>query len=207
MESLDEIALRYGTDKASNGHGFTAVYETLFAPVRHEPLRLLEIGVWQGASLRTWLEYFPQATIVGVDIGDNAHGLDPERATLLVGNQADSIFMQKVANLGPFDIVIDDGGHRPEQQLTSLHTVWPTVNPSGVYAVEDAHTSYLEAYAGGWRRPGTLIEVVKDAVDDVNRDWHGNLPLLPDLAALHVYPELVVLVKDQRLSPATSKSK
>jgi hypothetical protein len=201
-ESLDQIACQYGTDKASNVHGFTAVYEPLFTPFRDTPITLLEIGVKTGASLHMWEDYFPVAQIVGIDNKPEAitHPLS-DRVSVMVGDQADRDFLLSVAaNHGPFGIVIDDGGHEPDQQLTSLLTLWPHVSPGGIYAVEDIHTSYLERHPDGWRpvgqlREGTMIEAVKSIIDDVNRKWHSQPVTLEDLASLHVYLELAVFVK------------
>jgi hypothetical protein len=45
------------------------IYHRHFAGFRGQPLTMIEIGVFNGGSLRMWRDYFgPQATIVGVDI-------------------------------------------------------------------------------------------------------------------------------------------
>jgi hypothetical protein len=196
MESLDAIALRHGTDKASSTHRFTAIYEPLFAPLRNEPITLLEIGVETGASLRMWEDYFSCATIVGIDINPVAKDRASDRSTVFLGDQGDAAFLASVADrYGSFKIVIDDGGHFAIQQLTSLQTLWPYVEAGGIYAVEDIHTSYLSEWHGEWRREGTFVEYLKGVVDDVNVMWHNQPVSLPNLASLHIYPELAVLVK------------
>ena len=48
--SLDALAIRHGADKSSKVHGYTRAYERHFAPLRHLPIALLEIGVGNGAS-------------------------------------------------------------------------------------------------------------------------------------------------------------
>src|ERR1035437_6331525 len=63
---LDRIALQFGTDKFV--HGYTPYYERHLGLLRFEPITLLEIGVWDGASLRTWEAWMPEAQIIGVDI-------------------------------------------------------------------------------------------------------------------------------------------
>jgi hypothetical protein len=65
--SLDELAVRHGTDKSSRRHGFAEIYETYVRPLRDEPIAMLEIGVWKGASLRMWADYFPNGRIHGLD--------------------------------------------------------------------------------------------------------------------------------------------
>jgi hypothetical protein len=67
-QSLDEIGLLEGTDKGSTTHGYPRHYDRILGHLRHEPITLLEIGIFPGASLRMWSRYFDVATIVGADI-------------------------------------------------------------------------------------------------------------------------------------------
>jgi hypothetical protein len=69
------------------------------------------------------------------------------------------------------------------------------VLPGGIYAVEDIHTSYLEDWQGAWRREGTMVEMLKDVLDDVNEPWHHQPTVLPNLASIHLYQELALLLK------------
>lgn len=195
MESLRTIALRHGTDKEAPSRTFIPLYEKLLEPRRHLPTRLLEIGVLDGASLRTWREYLPHAEILAVDIEPAAaeHAIDG--VTVLIGDQGDVEFLQQVAERGPFDVLIDDGSHDSEDQRISLAVLWPAVNPGGVYVVEDIHTSYLGRWRGGYRKPGTFVEHIKEIVDDANHWWHQHDPILADLDSVQVYPELCVFTK------------
>jgi predicted O-methyltransferase YrrM len=195
--SLGTIALRHGTDKAEAMpvRRIIPVYEHLLEPRRHQPISLLEIGILDGASLRTWREYFSDAKILAVDIDPTAaeHGIGG--VTVLIGDQGDPVFLSHVAEYGPFDVVIDDGSHYSDDQRTSLAALWPVVNPGGVYVVEDIHTSYLGQWHGGYRKTGTFVEHVKEIVDDANQWWHQQRPTLSDLESVQVYPELCVFTK------------
>jgi Methyltransferase domain len=195
-KTLDELAREQGADKSGERHGFAAVYEQLLEPRRDETLTLLEIGVLEGASLRMWRDYFPAARIFGIDFLESAGQAAPPGTTVLIGNATDTPFLDAVLEAtGPLDVIIDDGGHRPEQQLTSLFYLWPHLRPRGTYAIEDVHTSYLGRWSPGWRQPGTTIEVLKDIVDDVNWYWHQRDALLDDVESVQFYPELCVLAK------------
>ena len=44
------------------------IYEKHFEPIRNKPIKILEIGILNGGSLEMWRYYFPEATIVGIDI-------------------------------------------------------------------------------------------------------------------------------------------
>ena len=103
-------------------------------------MTLLEIGVNWGGSLELWRRYFgPQATIVGIDINPACKRYEGERMHVRIGDQTDRAFLESVAEeLGPFDIVVDDGGHTMEQQITSFEVLLPHVKPTGVYVCEDS---------------------------------------------------------------------
>ncbi len=74
MKSLDQIGIENGTDKASvftrtyaKPHDYLRHMEKFFAPLRNEPITLVEIGVGGGESIRTWLYYFLCAQVIGID--------------------------------------------------------------------------------------------------------------------------------------------
>jgi hypothetical protein len=194
--SLDELALAHGTDKGSDRHGFAAIYDRFLEPWRDLPITMLEIGVLEGASVRMWRDYFPAATIYGIDVAESSLEHGGDRVEIYIGDQTDQSFLDEVvAAAGSFDLIVDDGGHRPEQQLTTLLHVWPNVKPGGLYAIEDLHTSYLGHWGGRWRKPDTTVEVLKEIVDDVNLYWHQQPPTLGEVESVHFYSELCVLAK------------
>jgi hypothetical protein len=69
-----------GTDKVYL-HGYHRFYESLLAPLRSKHgLRMLEIGVQSGRSMKTWAKYFEHAaSIQGVEKReDSTHGIKKE---------------------------------------------------------------------------------------------------------------------------------
>jgi hypothetical protein len=91
MKTLDDIALQYDTDKCSKLHNYTKRYHQYFADLRDKPLRILEIGIQNGYSLKTWKQYFPNALVFGIDIVDCIQ-MTEERITILQGSQTDLFF-------------------------------------------------------------------------------------------------------------------
>ncbi len=141
--TLDAIGLKHGTDKASSNHNYLELYEVLFASLRDKNLTLLEIGVLNGASLKTWEEYFPNANVVGVDIVPTSKLYERGRITISLADQSNIEELTRLAvKHGPFDIIIEDGSHMWNHQITSLRTLFPFLKNNGLYIVEDLQTNY-----------------------------------------------------------------
>ena len=176
-ESLQAIGERYGSDKFTV-HRFGPVYERYFEPIRDRPLRLLEIGIGGeghspgGESLLTWQEYFPEATIVGIDIHDKSHVVG-ERIRTEVCDQSDQSALREVwSRHGGFDIIIDDGSHRSHDVLLSLFGLLNLMGEGGIYVIEDTQTGYWPHYGGTSVRQDyreTSTTWLKLFIDCVNR--------------------------------------
>jgi hypothetical protein len=146
MESLKSIFQKFSCDK-HGCHHLDVLYEQLFEARRQEPLNLLEIGVSGGASMRSWYEYLPHATITGIDKAPTCAERANDRTTIFIGNQSDREFIDRVVkHTGPLDIVIDDGSHKQIDQQTSFEALWPHVKRGGVYVIEDMHCGYSSKY-------------------------------------------------------------
>ena len=150
--SLDDIGLFHGTDKASNGHNYLQFYERFFSYRRNQRLKILEVGIFGGSSLKTWREYFHLSQIVGVDINPSMRKFVEDRVCVEIADQSDLEEMLRVAvKHGPFDIIIEDGSHFWEHQITTLRSLFPFVKDGGLYIVEDLHTNFgvdKEAFRG-----------------------------------------------------------
>ena len=144
-------------------------------------------------------------TLVGVDIDEDAKAASDPRHVVEIGDQTDVDFLRRVAEEhGPFDIIIDDGGHEMQQQIVTTETLFPLLADGGVFLVEDTHTSYWDSYDGGRNRAGTFMEWAKNRLDDVN-GFHQPGPVDPvwtgQLDGVHVYDSVVVFDKKTRFAP------
>jgi cephalosporin hydroxylase len=192
MATLDQIARNYRTDKFK--HGFTNIYPFYFEERRRKPIKLLEIGVNKGGSVLMWKEYFTRGEIFGIDIHPPRSERVFKRATILIGDQEDKEFLNRIGTEhGPFDFIIDDGGHTMNQQKTSLEVLWNYVNPKGVYITEDIDTSYREQYGGGTK--DSFVEHVKDKVEILVQDKGRRKDLKTDMEFIHFWEELVIIGK------------
>lgn len=165
--SLDEIGLHFGTDKASSHHGYLKYYERYFSAFRTKPIKLLEVGVFGGASLKTWEAYFANGAIVGTDIDQSATKYETENISIEIGDQSniDDLLALSIKH-GPFDIVIEDGSHIWNHQITTLKALYPFVKTGGIYVVEDLQTNWCTDDAFYRGNGGiTCVEYLKKALD------------------------------------------
>ncbi len=182
------------------------IYERHLSKLKGTAPVILEIGVYRGGSLDMWRRYFGDSVrVIGVDIDPASADLADPRCTVVLGDQADPEFLRTlIRDHGPFDIVIDDGGHTMEQQITSIEHLFPALRVGGVYLVEDCHTSYWDSFGGGRHRDGTFIEWTKARLDDLHR-YHEREPVDPvwtDLVdGIHCYDSVVVFEKAERFAP------
>jgi predicted O-methyltransferase YrrM len=171
MRSLDKIAKHYGTDKSSEIHNYCEKYEKWLPFDRLEPLKILEIGVLNGKSLLTWREFYPNATIVGVDIDPRCTEFQNVNDNIYVeiGSQDNENFLSQVSSTyGPFDLILDDGSHMQSHIIFSFEKLFDTLKSDGVYVIEDSVTAYWPEYEGGFRKENTSVEYCKNLIDDVN---------------------------------------
>ena len=162
-------------------HYFPA-YERHFSRFRNKPVRVLEIGIFSGGSLAMWQNYFgPQCQIIGMDIEPACRVYNSDRVQVEIGDQSDRMFWrnfcQKVA---PVDIIIDDGGHLPRQQLVTLEEVLGHLNPGGVYWCEDItgqdnpFHQYIDGmslalHAANWNGPVIEPNTFQHCVESVHK--------------------------------------
>lgn len=165
MTSLDELAIAFGTDKSSRVHHFTKHYEVYFELLRDLPLKVLEVGVQSGASLRMWKQYFPKAQIYGVDFYDLGV-MDEDRIKIFRGESSDPKVLEEALLQGPFDIIIDDASHQNEPTLKCFEYLFPRMKPGGVYVIEDTTCMYWGATHNVGEN--TVMARVKGLLDDVN---------------------------------------
>lgn len=86
---LDEIASRARTGKGSYWHNFTRQYASYLEPYRYRPIKLLEIGIFDGASVQLWEEYLPLADLHFADVTVEHVRYNKTRSTYHLISQAD----------------------------------------------------------------------------------------------------------------------
>ncbi|MDR1080567.1 MAG: class I SAM-dependent methyltransferase [Deltaproteobacteria bacterium] len=141
---LDGIGRSKGTDKSAGGtggHDYLRKYEFILKDLKDLEFTLLELGIFKGASLRTWEEYFTRARIVGVDVVPETQGHAGGRVETILGDLSQTPFVESLSALQA-RVIIDDASHWWTDQLRSLFVLYPRMPGGGIYIVEDIHTSF-----------------------------------------------------------------
>ena len=166
---------------------------------------MLEIGVYSGGSLELWQDYFgPRAQIYGVDIAPDCTSYEGPSVRIFIGDQADRDFWRRFRERVPkLDIVIDDGGHTPEQQRISVEELLPHLAPGGIYICEDIHgypANSFASYAHG------LAHILNDSrqVTENQNDEEARMAASPNpfqsaIRSIQFYPFMTVIEKNAEL--------
>ena len=151
---LDELIIKYGSDKSLSAYNLG--YANIFKEIRHNIKSVLEIGVGSlvsnnscfagikqyyphytpGGSLRAWRDYFPNAFIHGVDIGEDCL-LEEDRIKTFIFSSSSLEGCRKNLFNFKYDVIIDDGCHNAMTQLLTFKNLAPLVNDGGFYFIED----------------------------------------------------------------------
>ena len=181
------------------------IYNRYFSRFRDIPVNVLEIGVSHGGSLQMWKDYFgSKCQIFGIDRNSKCKQLEENRVQIFIGNQTNESFLEEVIQQIPhIDILIDDGGHRMEQQIVTFKKLFPHIDKNGVYLCEDVHTSYYKRYEGGYKCSNSFIEYSKNLIDDLHA-WHYSdsiTEFTTSTYALHYYNGVLVIEKKPITKP------
>jgi len=155
--NLTVLADAHGSDKgtiAQHPHSYTLFYDMLLGPRRALVRNMIEIGLLVGGpevglpadrptgqlpSVRMWLDYFPEAMVHGFDISDFSFFENP-RFRFVRGDSGIVSDLEKLVEDGRrFDFIIDDGSHASFHQQLAFQTLFPHLEPGGLYIIEDLH--------------------------------------------------------------------
>ena len=159
---LCELFEKYGSDKCEEYfHTYSPHYYDLLAKNREDSSVIIEIGVGNvalmtngivpkekympGASLRAWSDFFPNATLFGLDI-DTTDFFQHEKIKCIWSDQSNATVLKEtmesirqslhVENL-QVDLIIDDGSHQLNHMVLSFDTLKHYLKPGGIYIIED----------------------------------------------------------------------
>ena len=192
--TLCELCIRSGTDKspytASGGHRhpYTAPYSLLFEPLRSKPIKFAEIGVYRGASILVWRNFFQRGRIYGFD--NDMTSMESIRVMNIPGvfldfmdadnaESMESTFQKHMADGELFDVILDDAGHNAIQQQLTIRTCLPKLKQGGLLIIEDIFRDHSEEpYIAAMKEMKDLISfstfIVCDHKDRYSPGWNND---------------------------------
>lgn len=160
------------SDKISR-HGYQRFYPWFLQHLVGKSPVILEIGYYEGESVKLWKDYFlnPEIHVCDIKQPDSPagefifHELDQSSEIDWARFRAE----QKLE----FDFIIDDGSHIPDHQMVTLNSLWPSLKEGGVYVLEDVETSYfgkssLYGYTFDSRK-SSIFKGLLGVIDIINR--------------------------------------
>ena len=165
-------------------HKYGTLYEEVLSPIRARAkatgaaVRLLEIGLGcgmtygEGAGPLLWRAYFEaglELTILefAAECAEAWGARDPNTdAAVYTGDQRNVELLRRVIDeRGPFDIVVDDGGHCQACQIATVDAFPIALAPGGVLVIEDLFSSLHPSYNAD--APPTTVAVLSDIADSI----------------------------------------
>jgi hypothetical protein len=152
-------------------------YAELFNHLRGTRCTFIETGILDGGSLFMWREWLgSDARIIGIDLNPAAEQWRAHGFEIFIGDQGDPKFWRNTfASIGPFDALLDDGGHQSFQQIVTAAEAIDAAKRRCVIVVEDTATSFMKDFSRHGRR--SFLEYAKDCTDVL---IGRSAPLYPD---------------------------
>jgi demethylmacrocin O-methyltransferase len=165
-DELNALFEECGTDKGCSHH-YGAAYEYLLRGLELRELKMLELGVAEGGSLRAWNRYLPRATVIGTDEIAACNRYAGPQAIIEIIDHRERSQLESLSKYAPFDIIIDDGSHQPDAVRLAYDVLWPMLKVGGSYIVEDLQVQHIPNYHPG-KHP-VMAEILERA-DQENQD-------------------------------------
>ena len=115
------------------------------------------------------IKYFQNTKIIGIDLNPNAKKLEKYGFKIYIGSQSDKKFWDHFYKMeGKVDLILDDGGHKNLQQISTVHYSLPHIIDGGKIVVEDTSLSYVKKE---FNNPSkySFINFAKNIIDIIHR--------------------------------------
>ena len=99
-----------------------------------------------------------------------AKKLEKKGFKIFIGDQSDPNFWEKFyKKVGKVDILLDDGGHKNIQQVTTFMESYNYIKPGGMIIIEDTHTSFMKKK--GFKNPSkySFVSFSKYIIENLHR--------------------------------------
>ena len=147
------------------------IYETILKKFINKKIVFVEVGVGDGGSLHMWKSFFgKKARIIGIELNPEAKKLKKEGFEIFIGDQSTSQFWGKFyKKVGKVDVLLDDGGHRSIQQITSVVESVKNINDGGMILIEDTCSSYMKKMGFNNHTKYSFINFCSLLIENIHR--------------------------------------
>jgi len=196
LNDFYNISLRNATDKVYY-HGYHYFYPNYFEKFRNDKFKMVEIGYGDGASMKSWVEYFPNADITVMDINVELEYSD--RCRVIKGDQSKLESLNDIINrVSRAKLIIDDGSHNPDHQINTFYYLFRNLlEPGGVYIIEDIELTYWnpESALYGFKSGETnIIHSMLRCNEMVNHEFSGVKNTL-DISTITYAQNCIIITK------------
>ena len=141
--SLVDLADNSRTDK-NTIHSYLPLYQQLLIRKKDSAKNVLEVGIWNGGSIKLWSDFFTNATVFALDIRHSDTVWDSiknkENIVLYTSTDAYDVntfttnFLNKNIKL---DFMLDDGPHTLESMKQFIKLYSQVMTDDGILIIED----------------------------------------------------------------------
>jgi beta-1,4-mannosyl-glycoprotein beta-1,4-N-acetylglucosaminyltransferase len=202
-----EYGISNNTDKVVH-HEYHKIYDNILQPFHKAYGGLVEIGVGNGLSLSIWMSMFENSHIYGIEkeISNISININNDKVTILEADQSNIDDLKKIKSMlmnKNIFFINDDGSHIPEHQILTFNMLFPILVEGGIYIIEDIETSYWTKGSCydykteyGYKHCKSIIEIFKDSIDIMNREFISDKKQLSNKILHHNYIESVLFARN-----------
>jgi len=205
MNSISNLAAKYNSDKQFKNHNYVGMYEQWIGNLHVN--KILEIGLGGGASVRMWADYFPDAEVYTMELGQEEFQknwanstMDVSDIKIIVGNSTEPKSWGNVPD--NLSVIIDDGDHTPDSQIATFKLGFPKLRSRGLYFIEDTHCGFEESYGTSFALYEYFFNLVSNQQlpgAGTEGDFYKFNQFMPDyvrdIFAYHFYKSVILLEK------------
>ena len=144
--SLEQLVDNSITDKNTT-HSYLPLYQKLLVSKKETAKNVLEVGIWDGGSIKLWSDFFINANVFGLDIKHNNDIPEiiknKENITLYTSTDAynNDFFISHFLNKNiKCDFMLDDGPHTLESMKIFIKLYSQIMTDDGILIIEDVQS-------------------------------------------------------------------
>jgi len=141
--SLKQLIDSSRTDKDTT-HSYLDLYQSLLEKKKETAVKVLEIGIHKGGSIKMWDDFFINADVYAVDILPKERMWEEllNKESIHLYNSEDAYnpgFVQNefIDNELQFDVMLDDGPHTLQSMIQFIKHYLPMLKSDGILIIED----------------------------------------------------------------------